>query len=88
MINRPNISFIADIEPDPRFVKRMADKVIDAIEDEVSDFVFGIITDYIPNSGDMTEEEEDWIMDNVHNPIADIVFTRILENLISNGELL
>ena len=46
MTNLPiRTNWIQDIDPDPRFVRELANTISEAIEDRLSDYVFQIITD-------------------------------------------
>jgi hypothetical protein len=77
--------FINDIEPDPQFIKRMADKISDCIEDQLSDFVMQIITDYVPADapeGVDQQAYEDEVIDEVHNPLYERIERIIYHHLL------
>lgn len=78
--------WIRDIEPDPRFVKRMADAITDAIDDDLTAFCWDIATDYVSAPEDYTDEFEDEFCDKVISPLYDKILKAIFENLTGDDD--
>lgn len=76
-------SFIADLEFDPAFIRRMRDKMIDAVEDELQDFACGIASDYAPDCGSHEDEDayDDALNEELEMPIYEKAFSAVLRSL-------
>jgi hypothetical protein len=79
---RFDTKFIADIEADPRWLRRMVGLISDAIDDESGDYAWQIATDYIDSPADADTENptayEDAVAEQVINPLQDRLMDQIM----------
>jgi hypothetical protein len=72
-------SFIADIDCNPDSIKRFSDRMMSAIEDDLDDYAFQIMTEYVIAPED--DEEEDAIHAQILIPLRDRIFSQIVLEL-------
>lgn len=74
--------WIRDIDPDPRFVREMANAISKAIEDSVDDYAWGIATDYVDYPVELQGKElddfEDAFCERIITPLSDRIYDAII----------
>lgn len=77
--------WIPDIEMAPRTLRRLADMISDAIDDELSGLVNDIACQYIPSLTD-DDLEGDAFAEQVQSPLYDRLLMQVMSQLINLDE--